>query len=489
MGAWSRMSVRGRLTLTVTVATAVALMALSWLMLAWLRGALVDEVQRRNDAALRENLDVVRRTPEDVAELVTLGSDRAPLPPSPRFGEDAATPSDTLVSVSLTPTPIPGMVVDSGADEEMTLRILGDVLPQEADPRDYVGSSGQVQSTQGMLRVDVATSLSDVNRSVAVVRMALWTVVPLFVVSVAMGSWAMTGRSLEPVEALRRRVGEITARTLDERVPVPPTDDEVAHLATTMNEMLDRLEASSRRERQFVSDAGHELRSPVAIIRAQVETALTYPDGADWEAVGATVLAQGERLDRLVSDLFTLARLEEGAFGPLPTTEVDLDELVLAQVQHLTDRRLDLSGLGAARVRGDGGQLASVVRNLVENAGRHAASTVRVSVAASDADATMVVEDDGPGIPADQRATVFERFGRLEEARSRDHGGAGLGLPLAARIVARHGGSLTLEDSELGGARFVVRLPLAEAESPETEPAEASAEARSGTVAPEPSAH
>jgi signal transduction histidine kinase len=320
-------------------------------------------------------------------------------------------------------------------------------------------------------------------------------VVPLFVVSVAMGSWAMTGRSLEPVEALRRRVGEITARTLDERVPVPPTDDEVAHLATTMNEMLDRLEASSRRERQFVSDAGHELRSPVAIIRAQVETALTYPDGADWEAVGTTVLAQGERLDRLVSDLFTLARLEEGAFGPLPTTEVDLDELVLAQVQHLTDRRLDLSGLGAARVRGDGGQLASVVRNLVENAGRHAASTVRVSVAATDADATMVVEDDGPGIPADQRATVFERFGRLEEARSRDHGGAGLGLPLAARIVARHGGSLTLEDSELGGARFVVRLPLADAETPETEPAEpsepseASAEARSGTVALDPSAH
>ena len=241
---------------------------------------------------------------------------------------------------------------------------------------------------------------------------------------------------------------------------MPPTDDEVAHLARTMNAMLDRLEASSRRERQFVSDAGHELRSPVAAIRAQVETALAYPANADWNSVGATVLAQGERLDRLVSDLFTLARLEEGAFGPVPDTEVDLDELVLEQLDHLKGRRLDLSGLSAARVHGDAGQLASVVRNLVENAGRHASEVVRVSVSSDGERARMVVEDDGPGVPPDQRDLVFERFGRMEEARSRDHGGAGLGLPLASRIVARHGGTLELDDSELGGARFVVTLPV-----------------------------
>ncbi|MCB1029309.1 MAG: HAMP domain-containing histidine kinase, partial [Microthrixaceae bacterium] len=298
--------------------------------------------------------------------------------------------------------------------------------------------------------------------SIAVVRLALGTLVPTLVLAVAMGSWVMTRRSLEPVAVLRRRVGEITSRTLDERLPVPPTDDEVSHLAITMNEMLDRLEASSRRERQFVSDAGHELRSPVAAIRTQVETALAYPDKADWPAVGTTVLAQGERLDRLVGDLFTLARLEEGAFGPVPDTEVDLDELVLEQVEHLKGRRLDLSGLSAARVQGDAGQLASVVRNLVENAGRHASETVRVSVGAEGDVARMVVEDDGPGIPPDQRKSVFERFGRLEEARSRDHGGAGLGLPLAGRIVERHGGTLELDDSELGGARFVVTLPVAQ---------------------------
>lgn len=455
------MSVRGRLTLTVTVASAVALMTLSWLMLAWLRGALSDEVSRRNNIVLESYAAKVRENPNETALQILEGSPNGvELPGPPLIGQGGA-PSDTLAAVALQPLPQPGTLEQPSEPDPLATVIQGSELPREVDRDDYAVSSTQVRSSFGLLTVQVGTSLSDVNRSVAVVRTALWAVVPMFVVAVGTGSWVMTRRSLEPVDELRRRVGEITSRTLDERLPVPPTDDEVAHLAITMNEMLDRLEASSHRERQFVSDAGHELRSPVAAIRAQVETALAYPDNSDWSAVGATVLAQGERLDRLVSDLFTLARLEEGAFGPVPNVDVDLDELVLEQVEHLKGRRLDLSGLSAARVQGDAGQLASVVRNLVENAGRHAAATVRVSVGTEGELARMVVEDDGPGIPTDLRSTVFERFGRLEEARSRDHGGAGLGLPLASRIVDRHGGSLELDDSELGGARFVVTLPIA----------------------------
>lgn len=462
MTAWSRMSVRGRLTLTVTVASAVALMALSWLMLAWLRGALTDEVSRRNDIALGAYVDFVRGDPDEVANLIRSRDPNGVSLPADRLTSLGIAPSDTLAAVALQEDPPVGLVVPRTNVESVDFVLQGRVSPAEADPDDYVVSSATIPATNGTLTVQVATSLSDVNRSIAVVRLALGTLVPTLVLAVAMGSWVMTRRSLEPVAVLRRRVGEITSRTLDERLPVPPTDDEVSHLAITMNEMLDRLEASSRRERQFVSDAGHELRSPVAAIRTQVETALAYPDKADWPAVGTTVLAQGERLDRLVGDLFTLARLEEGAFGPVPDTEVDLDELVLEQVEHLKGRRLDLSGLSAARVQGDAGQLASVVRNLVENAGRHASETVRVSVGAEGDVARMVVEDDGPGIPPDQRKSVFERFGRLEEARSRDHGGAGLGLPLAGRIVERHGGTLELDDSELGGARFVVTLPVAQ---------------------------
>ena len=464
MTAWSRMSVRGRLTLTVTVASAVALLALSWLMLFWLRGALVSEVARRNDVALDAYVDFARKEPKSVTQLILAQNSEAVTLPVRLLTPLGVGPSDTLAAVAFEPYPTPGMVVPESGRDPLVLALQGRELPREVDRSEFVTKSKRVPTEQGILIVQVATSLSDVNRSVAVVRLALWVVVPSLLVAVGMGSWVMTRRSLEPVADLRRRVGDITSRTLDERLPVPPTDDEVAHLAVTMNAMLDRLEASSKRERQFVSDAGHELRSPVAAIRAQVETALAYPDTADWSSVGVTVLAQGERLDRLVGDLFTLARLEEGAFGPVPDTEVDLDELVLEQVGHLKGRRLDLSGLSAARVHGDAGQLASVVRNLVENAGRHASETVRVSVGTEGDYARMVVEDDGPGIPAEQRDMVFERFGRLEEARSRDRGGAGLGLPLAGRIVARHGGTLELDDSALGGARFEVRLPLAQPE-------------------------
>ena len=457
----SRLSVRGRLTVTVTVVSAVALLTLSWLMMAWLRQALINQVEARNNDALQATYAEVSANRDEMIDKIEKFNDFGGLLPTvTRYNLNPAVPSDTLAAVVYQPSTPAGMVATQN-DEPMEVAIQGQLLPGQVDPNDYLILSKRVPSERGTLTVQVATSLSDVNRSVAVVRMALWIVVPTMIGAVAMGSWVMTGRSLEPVDALRRRVSEITSRTLDERVPVPPTDDEVAHLAVTMNAMLDRLEASSRRERQFVSDAGHELRSPVAAIRAQVETALAYPATADWTSVGATVLAQGERLDRLVSDLFTLARLEEGAFGPVPDTEVDLDELVLEQLDHLKGRRLDLSGLSAARVQGDAGQLASVVRNLVENAGRHASEVVRVSVSSEGTQARMVVEDDGPGIPPDQRDVVFERFGRMEEARSRDHGGAGLGLPLASRIVARHGGTLVLDRSELGGARFVVTLPIA----------------------------
>ncbi len=459
MAWWSRLSVRGRLTFAVTVASAVALLTLSWLTMAWLRQALVNQVEVRNSAALEATYTPIKKNPNAMIDKIEQANDFGPLPTGTRL-ELGAVPSDTLAAVAYEPATPAGLVATDGDEPPVDYPILGRLLPGDVDSDEYLVSSDKVIVERGKLTVQVATSLSDVNRSVAVVRTALWVVVPTFVLAVGMGSWVMTGRSLEPVAALRRRVAEITSRTLDERVPVPPTDDEVAHLARTMNAMLDRLEASSRRERQFVSDAGHELRSPVAAIRAQVETALAYPATADWNSVGATVLAQGERLDRLVSDLFTLARLEEGAFGPVPDTEVDLDELVLEQLDHLKGRRLDLSGLSAARVHGDAGQLASVVRNLVENAGRHASEVVRVSVSSDGERARMVVEDDGPGVPPDQRDLVFERFGRMEEARSRDHGGAGLGLPLASRIVARHGGTLELDDSELGGARFVVTLPV-----------------------------
>jgi signal transduction histidine kinase len=252
-------------------------------------------------------------------------------------------------------------------------------------------------------------------------------------------------------------VRELSATTLDARVPVPPTDDEIAELATTMNEMLDRLQAASVSQRQFVSDASHELRSPVASIRAQLETALRYPDDVDWPSVAQIVLAEDARLEHLVGNLLAMARLEEGRLGP--RSEIDLDDLVMAQTQRMTGVRLDLSGVSGGRVWGNPDELTSVVRNLLDNAARHARSTVAVSVRETGPWVVVSVGDDGPGVPPEDRERVFERFARLQEGRSRDQGGTGLGLALSRRVAEAHGGQVHVEESPLGGACFVVSLP------------------------------
>jgi signal transduction histidine kinase len=256
---------------------------------------------------------------------------------------------------------------------------------------------------------------------------------------------------------MTRRVRELSATTLDARVPVPPTDDEIAELATTMNEMLDRLQAASVSQRQFVSDASHELRSPVASIRAQLETALQYPDDVDWPSVARIVLAEDARLEHLVGNLLAMARLEEGRLGP--RSEIDMDDLVMAQTQRMTGIRLDLSGVSGGRVWGNPDELTSVVRNLLDNAARHATSTVAVSVQENGPWVLVTVGDDGPGVPVEDRERVFERFARLQEGRSRDQGGTGLGLALSRRVVESHGGRIHVEASPLGGACFVVSLP------------------------------
>jgi signal transduction histidine kinase len=228
-----------------------------------------------------------------------------------------------------------------------------------------------------------------------------------------------------------------------------------------MNAMLDRLEGAADRQRQFVSDASHELRSPLATIRAKVEVAAIRPETADWPEVGGTVLGEVDRLDELVGDLLQLARLDETGGQLATTTDVDLDELAAAEVRRLRGLGVaaDDSGVGAARVRGDRAALGRAVRNLADNAARHARAAVAVSVALDEADAVVRVDDDGPGVPAAERERVFERFTRLDEGRARGAGGAGLGLALVRAVAAAHGGSARVVDGPLGGARFELRLP------------------------------
>jgi signal transduction histidine kinase len=310
--------------------------------------------------------------------------------------------------------------------------------------------------------VSVGASLEEVDDSTSALVPPLLVGLPLLLLLVGGTTWVVTGRALAPVERIRREVEQVTGDRLDRRVPEPASHDEIHRLAQTMNDMLDRLEQSSERQRQFVADASHELRSPLAALRQTAEVARAHPGALPEGELEAAVLEEGERMQRLVEQLLLLSRADEGVVLRSPR-DVDLDDLVLTEVGRVRRAGLDVdvSGVGAGRVRGDEASLGQVVRNLVDNAGRHARSRIAVSVRESAGSVELVVEDDGPGVPEGERTRIFDRFVRLDEARSRDAGGSGLGLAIVAEIVRVHGGSASVVPSGLGGARFVVRLPAA----------------------------
>jgi signal transduction histidine kinase len=336
-------------------------------------------------------------------------------------------------------------------------------LPQAPQRDGYEAAQREVNTTAGNITLVAEQSLAEVDRTVNSVTDALLIAVPCLVALMALATWYFTGRALRPVEAIRLRAEEITGTTMHRRVPEPDTDDEVGRLARTMNAMLARLEVSSQKQRQFVSDASHELRSPLASIRTNLEVALRNSDTTDWGEVASRVLAEDERMEDTVAELLELARLDE-ATGPAPIAtlpEVDLDEVVADLTVAPRRVPVDTTRVSAGRVHGRHDQLARAVRNLVDNAARHASTKVAVALSTDGATVELDVDDDGPGIAPDDRARVFERFTRLDDGRARDAGGLGLGLALVKAIVESHQGTVTVEDSPLGGARLAVRLPAA----------------------------
>jgi signal transduction histidine kinase len=311
--------------------------------------------------------------------------------------------------------------------------------------------------------IHVGAPLDDIEESARTLTRSLLLAVPAVTLLLAALVWALVGRTLRPVEAIRREVDGIGAAGLDRRVPVPPADDEVGRLARTMNAMLDRIEDGTRRQQRFVADASHELRSPLARIRAEIEVDLEHPAGADPSATSRSVLAETIGMQHLVDDLLALARSDAGA-APARRVPVDLDDVVERHARRLREDgrvAVDSTGVGAARVLGDADQLVRAVGNVVDNAVRHAGTTVALSVTASGSDAVVAVSDDGPGIPPDRRAEVFERFARLDGARARDGGGTGLGLAIARDVVVAHGGTIVVDPDHHPGARLVITLPLA----------------------------
>ncbi|MBF8188862.1 HAMP domain-containing histidine kinase [Nonomuraea sp. K274] len=271
-------------------------------------------------------------------------------------------------------------------------------------------------------------------------------------------AWMLVGRALRPVEAIRAQISQITVSDLSLRVPRPRGNDEISRLATTANQTLSRLEGAVEQLRQFASTTSHELRTPIAGLRTQLEEALLYPDDVDAQDALRSALTTAGRLEAIVDDLLLLARLR--AADPLPPEKIDLGELVAAEVSaQSSSAPINVHAPAGLEIRGSRMQLIRVLDNLLANALRHAESAVEVSVEPADDGVAVTVTDDGPGIPPAHRERVFERFVRLNDGRRRDPGGSGLGLAISRDIAHTHHGTLTVEDSPRG-ARFVLWLPL-----------------------------
>jgi signal transduction histidine kinase len=325
----------------------------------------------------------------------------------------------------------------------------GSLVETDADGRTIAG----VVDVDG-IRVLVAADAAAVDRSVERVQLGLWLGLPLLTALVAGLAWLLTSRALRPVAAITDRAATISGGSLDARVPVPDSRDEISTLAITVNEMLDRLEADDRSRRRFISDASHELRSPVAVMRTDAEVALEHPDTADVQRLASVVADESSRLSTIIDDLLALARHDEGVAPPVD--EIDLDDIVLAEAARTRRVPVDTTHVSAGRVHGRHDELTRMVRHLLDNAARHATTSVNVSLRTSPRVVELSVEDDGPGVDPADRDQIFERFARLDDARARDEGGAGLGLAVVRSIAERSGGSVSVDRSSAGGARFTV---------------------------------
>lgn len=447
---WRRRSLRARLTLLSTLVLAVGLAAGGLLLAQTLEDSLVAALHDSASARAAEVAGVVDRgerlpavlasSPDDAVRVQVLDAAGQVRAASVFAGSRSALLDGERLQAALGGRP----------------RLLVD--RQEGPP--LLAVARLAGPAEDRLTVVAAVSVTQVQGSVYVVARGLLVGVPLLVLLGAAAVWVLTGFTLRPVAALRRGAQAMTGTDTARRLPVPPAQDEVHRLAVTLNAMLARIDAATARQRSFVGDAAHELRSPLASLRTQLEVALVYPDLADWPETGREMLEDTLRLARLVEDLLVLARVDAAVVGR--TRPVDLAEVALAVVGRLTDPRVpvEVVAMSHGTVLAEPDGLARLVRNLVDNALRHATTQVWVEVREGPDGVLLTVTDDGPGIPVADRERVFERFTRLDEARASDVGGAGLGLPIVRDLAGAYGGVVQLEDACLG-VRAVVVLPAA----------------------------
>ncbi|PPG32986.1 cell wall metabolism sensor histidine kinase WalK [Rathayibacter sp. AY2B9] len=431
----SRRSLRTRITAAATAVVAAAALLGSVLFVLILSSVLASSAASAADAEA-----------ERVAALVEQG------------GPEAVRGSEGLVQLV-----VDGRVAAAGGDAEdlppLALAESDDPVTVDVDDEGAVVVAARELDDDSLVVVGVPDEGREEAVSTTIGLLAV--AVPLLIALVAVVCAVVVGRALRPVERMREEAEAVTSSALDRRIAAPGSGDEVDRLAHTLNRMLDRLQSGQERQRRFVSDASHELRSPVAALRQTAEVALAHPDRLDSARLARTVAEESVRLGGLIEGLLLLARADEARLA-VAAAPVDLDDLALGEVRRLRDSgaRVDASGISPVQAVADEALLSRALRNLVDNAVRHRSSQLALSTRIDGAEAVLAVDDDGPGIPAAERERVLERFVRLDEGRTRDAGGSGLGLAIVAGIARAHGGRVVVGDSELGGARVEVRVPL-----------------------------
>ncbi|WP_433361775.1 ATP-binding protein [Actinoplanes sp. CA-142083] len=395
-------------------------------------------------------------TATSVAKLVDQHQLSQPIPVNPAMQVQVVDSQGRVLAVSAGADRLIPMLHDDelrGLKDGEVTEIPGNRIGLDGNARVVMKVAGPPSDP---VRVLVARSTDDLSQGVHILRVTLLIAFPLLVGMLAVVMWRILGAALRPVDALRAGAEEITGGTRHGRLPLPESRDEIYRLAVTLNGMLYRLDSARARQRAFVADAAHELRSPLTNMRTELEVAQRLPD-TDWPALSADLLTDVGRLSRLVDDLLLLARSDDAA-PPGKLADVDLDGVVAA----VASRYEDVCYEGPpepVRATVEPDAIGRVVANLLDNAERHARSRVTVEVADEGGYARITVRDDGPGISPEDRERVFDRFTRLDDARARDAGGTGLGLAIVRELVRRHGGTVTLGDAA-PGLRVDVRLPV-----------------------------
>jgi signal transduction histidine kinase len=461
-----RLGVRARITLIATAVVGLTLAAASVVFITETRSSLSQSVEttvtaRSADISAQvsegvppDPIPLVRRISAQIVHDGEVGSSTPDI--------EGAAPIVTVNGVPGSPKTVRVAALDSGdeegedeAEEEEAEKIDVDVEGP------FLVAVNGVRIENSVVTVLTAASLAGVEEATRILVPLMAITMPAITLLVGLTVWRLTGRAFGPVEAMANQADSITFGDLHLRVPEPQADDEIRHLALVLNRMLERIETSVARQRRFIADAGHELRSPLATLITMAEVADANPETFKVAELAGDVAEQGRRMALLVDDLLVLARVDE-AHLELDREWFDLAALARDVVAATRSDRIgvNVEQLLPVPVFGDHKRIGQAVRNLVDNACRHARSTVVVETSLSEGAATLTVADDGPGIPDEDRERVFERFVRLDDARSRDIGGTGLGLSVALGIVRAHGGEILVEDSAgLGGAEFVVRLP------------------------------